>query len=150
MKPMHTKGFSLLELLITVTIIGILASVALPSYSNYVIKASREAAQAELLDLASVQEKIYLNSNAYTDDVTTAYNGNADTGGLGRSSGNTSDGKYDIDLDIVAPAQTFTLTATPIAGGKQEGDGCITINESGRRTWHKNNDNCDTALPAAW
>lgn len=144
------NGFTLLELLIVVAIVGILAAIAVPSYGTYVIKASREAAQAELMELASLQEKIYLNSNAYTNNVTTAYDGKANTGGLGRTSGQTSDGKYDLSLDIVAPAQAFTLTATPVAGKKQQGNGCLTISESGRRTWHQGNDDCDTATPTAW
>lgn len=144
------NGFTLIELMIVVTLVGILAAIAVPAYSTYVIKASREAAQSELLELSSLQEKIYLNSNNYTNQVTAAYTGNAATGGLGRTSGKTNDGKYTIALDIVAPAQSFTLTATPVSGTKQKGDGCLTISESGRRTWHTNNDACTTATPAAW
>lgn len=133
-KRFNAKGFSLIELMIVVAIVGILAAVALPSYRNHIIKASRIAAQTELLDLASLQEKIFLNSNNYTPNVTTAYNGTA-AGGLGRTSGMSKDGKYTIALDITVPAQTFTLTATPVAGTSQEGDGNISISENGQRLW---------------
>jgi type IV pilus assembly protein PilE len=134
-KRFKAKGFSLIELMIVVAIVGILAAVALPGYRNHIIKASRGAVQTELLELASLQEKIFLNSNNYTPNVTTAYNGTA-AGGLGRTSGQSKDGKYTFGLDISAPAQTFLLTATPVNASSQEGDGNISISESGRRLWN--------------
>lgn len=126
------RGFSLIELMAAVAIVGILAAIAVPNYSNYVTRGSRAAAQTELLELASLQEKIYLNSNAYTANMTTAYNGTS-TGGLGKTTGQTSDGKY--TLSVVAPGQTFTITATPVAGKSQVGDGNLTISENGQRLW---------------
>ena len=132
MKFHRNKGFSLIELLVAVVIAGILAAIAVPSYQSHVIKASRTAAQTELLELASLQEKIYLNSNAYTTNMTTAYTGNS-TGGLGKTTGLTNDGKY--TLTVVSPGQTYTITATPVAGTTQAGDGNITISENGQRLW---------------
>lgn len=149
MKLYRINGFTLVELMIVVAIVGILATIAVPSYNRYVVKASRETAQTELLALAAVQEKVYLNSNAYTPNITTAYNGTT-TGGLGRTSGKTTDGKYDLNLNIVAPSQTYMLTAKPVIGGKQEDDGCITIQEDGRRLWHENIDACDSPTPKTW
>lgn len=129
------KGFNLIELMIVVVIIGVLAAIAIPSYRSYVVKASREAAQTQLLRMASTQEKIFLNSNAYTPNVTTAYNGTSG-GGLGVTSGKTEDGKYNIALDITVPSQTFTLTATPVVGSSQDGDGTISIAENGQKLWN--------------
>lgn len=127
-------GFTLIELMITLAIVGILAGIAYPSYQSYVTRTSREAAKTEMLELAGVQERIYLNSNAYSPNVATAYNGQA-AGGLGKTGGRTRDGKYNITIDIVAPSQTFALTATPVAGTSQEDDGVIALNSSGVRTW---------------
>ena len=132
MKFYRNQGFSLIELMIAVVIVGILAAIAVPSYQSHTIKASRAAAQTELLELASLQEKIYLNSNAYTANMTTAYTGNS-TGGLGKTTGLTKDGKY--TLTVVSPGQTYTITATPVAGTTQAGDGNITISENGQRLW---------------
>lgn len=126
-------GFSLIELMVAMIIVGILAAIAIPSYSNYTIRGSRTAAQTELLELASIQEKIYLNSNAYTTSVTTGYNGTS-AGGLGRTSGKTNDGKY--DLAISGTAQAYTLTAAPVATGTQVNDGSISISENGQRLWN--------------
>lgn len=127
------RGFSLIEVMIAVVIVAILAGIAVPSYQTYLVKSSREAAKTELLNLASVQEKIYLNSNAYTANLTTGYDGNS-TGGLGLDHAQTSDDKYTIQL--VSDGQSFTLTATPVAGGAQEGDGDISISSNGERLWN--------------
>jgi type IV pilus assembly protein PilE len=135
-------GFTLIELMIVVAVIGILAALALPSYRQYIVRAARVEAQAELLELASLQEKIFLNSNNYAFSVTAAYNGTA-TGGLGRTSGATKDGRYTITVvdgcatlvAAAAPAQTFVLAAVPVAGTTQVGDGNLCISESGRRQW---------------
>ncbi len=133
MKFQRNKGFSLIELMVAVVIVGILAAIAVPSYQSHIIKASRAAAQTELLELANIQEKIYLNSNAYTPNMTTAYNGTS-AGGLGKTTGLTTDGKYTLAFTGV-PGQTYTITATPVAGKSQEGDGNITISENGQRLW---------------
>ena len=132
MKFHRHKGFSLIELMIAVLIVGILAAIAMPSYKSHVIKASRAAAQTELLELASLQEKIYLNSSSYTASMTAAYTGNS-TGGLGKTTGLTTDGKY--TLTVAAPGQTYTITATPVAGKTQAGDGNLSISENGQRLW---------------
>jgi type IV pilus assembly protein PilE len=130
----NLRGFTLIELMITVAIVGILTSIAWPSYRNYVVKGSRAAAQTELLQLASLQEKIYLNSSKYSANVSSAYTGTS-TGGLG-STGYSKDLKYAITLDATLTSdQAFTLVATPQSGTTQQGDGIITINQAGRRLW---------------
>ena len=152
MKFHRSYGFTLIELMLVVAIVAILAAIAMPNYSNYVVKASREAAQSELLTLAGLQEKIYLNSNSYTASVTNAYNGtSAAANGLGRTGGQTTDGKYALSfLNTSGVGQTYTLAAQPVSGKKQQGNGCITIQENGKREWHENKDACDSATPKAW
>jgi type IV pilus assembly protein PilE len=145
-KRSNFRGFTLIEMMIVVAIVGILAAVALPSYQKYIIRAARVQAQAELLELTSLQEKIFLNSTNYSPSVTTAYNGTS-AGGLGRTSGQTKDLRYTLSLDITAPAQTFVLTATPVTGSTQAGDGTISVSENGARTC---NPTCGPQGKATW
>jgi type IV pilus assembly protein PilE len=137
----RSRGFTLIELLIAMAIVAILARIAFPSYQAYVVRGSRQAAQSELVELANAQEKIYLNSNAYTTSVTGDYTGQS-AGGLGvkatatcTTAGRSKDCRYTYSLDNAAPAGTFTLTATPVAGTPQANDGNLTITETGQRTW---------------
>src|SRR6185369_15781886 len=126
------RGFTLIDLVIAIAIVAILTRIALPAYQAYIVRASRQAAQSELIALANAQEKIFLNSNAYTTNVTAAYTGQS-TGGLGVTSGNSRDNRY--AFTAAATATTFTLTATPAAGTPQANDGTLTINEQSVRTW---------------
>ena len=143
--PPSARGFTLIEMLVTVAIIGILSVLAYPSYLSYTVRSSRAAVQAELLNLASAQEKIYLNSSLYTPSVTCPYNGSASSAasipncpyyGLG-SSATSKDGNYSYSLSISTPsASVFTLTATPVAGGTQASDGSLSIDQSGSKVWN--------------
>lgn len=60
-----SKGMTLIELMVVVTIIAILASIAYPSYREYVIRANRTEAKTELLNLSQAMEKCYTRYNAY-------------------------------------------------------------------------------------
>ena len=148
------RGFTLVELMIVVVIIGILTAIAVPSYSGYKIKSARAMAQTELLKLASLQEKIYLNRNAYTASITLPYNGNLHTdihpGGLGKTSGQTEDGRYALSFIGTPPNQTFDIRAIPVAGSAQAGDGCLLIKDNGTRQWHEGDDACSQASPKTW
>jgi type IV pilus assembly protein PilE len=61
------RGFSLIELMITVAVVAILAAIAVPSYQTYVLRSHRTDAKSALLDLASLEERFFSTNNSYTD-----------------------------------------------------------------------------------
>ena len=87
----------------------------------------------ELVEIAAQQEKIYLNSDAYTSSITSAYTGTS-AGGLGRTTGKTANSRY--SLSIVTAAQSYTVTATPVSGSVQASDGNLVVASDGTRTWN--------------
>jgi type IV pilus assembly protein PilE len=126
------RGFTLVEVMIVVAIVTILMGIALPSYTQYVKRSSREAVQAELVELSGLQEKIFLNSNAYSSSITGVYNGGSG-GGLGVTSGRSKDGRYTLSVSV--SGASFTLTATPVSGSTQAGDGNVSITSTNLRLW---------------
>lgn len=124
------RGVTLMELLTVIVIIAILASIAIPTYRNYLLRSQRVEGKTALLQLQAAQEKFYLNGNAYTDAVT-----DAPPDGLGLP-GNSETGKYAITVELGDDGQSYTATAAPAAGGGQEDDAAcasLTLTDTGVR-----------------
>jgi len=99
-------GFTLIELMIAVVVIGILAMVAIPAYNDSINKGRRADAKSTLTTMASRQEQFFMDNKRYTDDLQEL--------GYGSASGVDSiDGYYTISSAVTATPPTFTLTATP-------------------------------------
>lgn len=135
--PRKSAGFTLIELMVVVAIIGILAAIAYPSYQQYVCKGNRAAAQSLLMDMANKQQQYLTDSRTYalgTAGVTTL--------GYGTLPAEVSK-FYTIDIcpsdALTLPCGTtatippsFTLIATPT--GAQAVDGALTLNNLGAKT----------------
>ncbi|KAF1069353.1 MAG: Fimbrial protein [Pseudomonas citronellolis] len=118
-------GFTLIELMITVLVMALLAAIAIPSYSSYVLRGHRSEGQALLSEAVARQERYFAQNNAYASSAAglnmTTYVANLQYYTLGI----TSDG-----------SSTYTLTAT--ATGSQASDkACTTlsVNQAGTRSY---------------
>jgi type IV pilus assembly protein PilE len=116
-------GFTLIELMITVAIVAILASVALPSYQNYIARGRRDTAKACLLERAQYMERHYTTNMAYTG---------------GASAPATPcvtelAAHYTFDFNGAPTATTFTARATAQGGQATRDAACspLTVTQAG-------------------
>ena len=129
--PVHAAqgGFTLIEVMITVAILGIIAAIALPSYQSYVVKSRRADAKSALMQAANRQEQFILNRSTYTNDMTLL--------GYPANPARSPDGFYSISAAAcaaVAIQRCYVLTATPV--GPQANDtrcGSLTLASTGAR-----------------
>ena len=123
----RARGFTLIEVVITVAIVAILAAVALPTYRDHMRKSRRAEAQAYLMAVASRQQQFLLDTRGYA--ATLAIVGIAAPSNVAAS--------YDLAVATAAgPPPTFRLTATPKAATDQVHERCgwLAIDQSGAKT----------------
>jgi len=125
---MKQQGFTLIELIIVIAIVGILTSIALPMYRDYVIRANRTEAKAALAAVALAQERFYSANNTYTSNI-------ASLGSMTvvKSTGETDGGYYSISIALQSSGNAYTLSATPQAKAGQASDNCkiLTLTNTG-------------------
>lgn len=134
------SGFSLIELMIAVAIVGILAAIAFPSYKQYVVRSNRADAQQTLLQAAQEAERYFVANNSYVNYAVST--------GLTKSppSGTTI---YNLSA-TAATASSFKIKATPSATATNKSDGFMTIDSTGQKEWDRNNDGSIGAGETTW
>lgn len=118
------RGFTLIELMVVVAIVGILAAIALPAYSQYLVRSNRAAAQSYLMELSQAQTQYMADSRTYAASVDD----------LQLPVPDAIAAKYDIEIELEdGPPKGFTIKATPVEGTSQVDDGELSINQAGTR-----------------
>ena len=130
MAKTNLKGFTLVELMIVVAIIGIIASIAYPSYNEHITKSKRSDAMAALV-LASQSMERYRSQAPYNYNV-------AALSDVFATQVPVEGGTAYYTLSLVNDATSYTLTATPV--GSMSGKKTLTLSNTGARTWGA--DNC--------
>src|SRR5882724_1198978 len=111
--PRRRSGFTLIELMITVVVAAILASVALPAYNTQIRKSRRTEARTALLDLAGRAERMYSTSNSYFGTTSAGQLLPPDLGYTGPWPITVGSGYYQISLSN-STATTYMFTATAV------------------------------------
>ena len=119
------KGFTLIELMIAVAIIGILVAIALPNYQRYILKSHRSAAINAVMELASRQARYYTTNNTYTTSLVT----------LGYAAdpmpvASSTEHYYDLSVSAVN-ATSYTVSAAPSGGQTKDTCGTYSYTDLG-------------------
>lgn len=141
--PARIAGFTLVELMIVVAVVGVLTAIALPSYTSYIARARRADARAQLLQVAQFMQRFYAANDRFDQDragtsvlsvmPTNMQKSPADSTAMYQlNSAITSAGSYTITVTVSA----YTLTMAPISGTAMASDGCgaFRVNSLGVRT----------------
>lgn len=126
----RARGFTLIELMITVAVIAILAAIAVPSYFKYTLRSNRSAAESVMQEIASAQERYMVDSRQFASDLTT----------LGYTVPNTVASSYSVAMVATAASVSggtppgYTITAKPIGTQVRDTDcGTLTLNGDGSK-----------------
>jgi len=124
--PKRTRGFTLIELMTIVVIVGILAAIAIPSYTQYIQRANRNEAQQTLLEAAAFLQRCFTQNNDYRCAL---------PAGFAQTPAAPAAAKYNIAISAGGGVGSTTYTLTATRAGTMSGDECgdLTLTHTGVR-----------------
>ena len=152
LKPTNT-GFTLIELMIVVAIVGIISAIAYPSYQSMIKNSNRSAAQADLMAFAAAMERHKAANFTYQG----AASGGGNTGTPAFFSAHSpasepvADKRYDLSIDMVsANGISYRIKAQPVNGTVQADDGALFVFSDGRKAWDKDKNGSLSSTEYCW
>ncbi|MDH0747929.1 prepilin-type N-terminal cleavage/methylation domain-containing protein [Pseudomonas sp. GD03842] len=136
-RPQQQRGFTLIELMITVAIVAILAAIAYPSYTKYVQRGYRSEGLALLNDAVARTERYYAQNNSYK--VTLKSIGLVSDDNV--ATVNSANGKYQLSL-VSSTDTTYTWKVTPLGAQQNDACGTLSIAQDGTKTTSTNATDC--------
>ncbi|MCO8081402.1 type IV pilin protein [Acinetobacter lwoffii] len=144
-----SHGFTLIEILIVVVILGILAAISIPSYNQYIIKANRVDAQTTLVDIASKIQRYKVSQGSLSNGSSVIKLTDLGYPALLEIPQNSKP-LYKVELSSVTVEGAWELIAEPKISTKQEGDGWLCLNHKGEQFWSKGVDACNFSSNSSW
>lgn len=151
----RSRGFTLMELVIVVAIIAILAAIAVPTYTSYIVRTKRNAAEACLSEYANYMERYYTTNLSYAASpgptgTPNPVSTNPATLVLDCAMSQQTGGDYSYTVSNLTPS-TYTMVATPINAQSTRDTQCgvLGINQSGQR-FYQSTLNDPAGLTACW
>lgn len=120
------RGFTLIEILVVLVVIGILAAIAVPAYTSQLVRGTRSATQAVMMDIANKEQHYLQSFRTYATAPSD----------LGVTLPQEVTSFYDVTItkDDATTPPSFLITASPKAGTRQANDGDITLNQKGDKS----------------
>lgn len=125
-EELRNKGFTLVELLIAVAIVGILAAIVIPSYTKYIVKAKRSAAESFIMSVANKQEQYILDARQYASSLAA----------LNMPAPADVAESYNITItDVGAAPPTYTINAEPkaVQAARDTQCGTVSVDQTGMK-----------------